>query len=90
MKTGKQIVAEMMAEPVVFGGMLFTRSGLLKELRERRYTAEFIDYHVYAPGVIFNQNLEDVGNTEPNVVPAWFWLESKDPTPPKRRRTRHG
>lgn len=71
-KTGKQIVQDMMQERIVFGGMLFTRFGLLKELKERGYTAEFIDVAVFAPGNFYQQDLSSTTN-EVNEVPVEFW-----------------
>lgn len=74
-KTGKQIVQGMMAEQIIFGGMKFTRAGLLKELRERGYTVEFIDAAVFFPGLFEPVDLS-AGTNEPNVVPESFWVDT--------------
>jgi len=63
----------MMLELINFGGCLFTRFGLLKELQVRGFSASFVDFHVFGPGLAFEINLDQTFNAIPNEVPAWFW-----------------
>lgn len=63
----------MMQERINFGGGLFTRFGLLKELQARNYSAPFIDFHVFGPGLAFEINTTETWNDVPDEVPDWFW-----------------
>lgn len=85
----KQVLDERITP---WNGMLYTRKALLEELQARGASAAFIEYLVFHPEALSDQDIEmmytqgKLINRVPNVFPAWYIDALKAENSERRQR----